>query len=171
MPTFDAASLGTPCTDPTRCRADMLIRRPELAAALLAAAQIADRDVIAAFVADAATQPAPNPFPQTSAGAVRQVWRQRAAEFQSFDIQAAGLACLLAVVSEMRVDAVLVQEILRAGPHTANVFHRGDDCQIVGAVLYGKPGCALPAVPVPRVRRRGSILRTRIPADQLDLFA
>ena len=36
----------------------MSISRPELVAALLAAAHIADRDVIAAFVADAATQPA-----------------------------------------------------------------------------------------------------------------
>ncbi|MCP6412600.1 hypothetical protein NL483_29055, partial [Klebsiella pneumoniae] len=76
----------------------------------------------AAFIADAAAQPAPNPFPQTSAGAVRQVWRQRAAEFQSFEVQAAGLPCLLAAVSDMRVDEVLVQEILRAGPHTVNVF-------------------------------------------------
>lgn len=52
----------------------MVISRAELASALLAATHIADRNVIAAFVADATMQPAPNPFPQTSAGAVRQVW-------------------------------------------------------------------------------------------------
>ena len=149
----------------------MSISRSELASGLVAATHIADRDMIAAFVTNLATQPAPNPFPQTSAGAVRQVWRQRAAEFQSFDIQVAGLACLLATVSDMRVDEVLVQEILRAGPHTANVFHYGGSGRIVGAVLYGKPGCALPALPVPRVLRRGSGPRTRIPAGQLDLFA
>lgn len=149
----------------------MSINRSELAFALLAAAHIADRDVIAAFVANAATQPAPNPFPQTSAGAVRQVWRQRAAEFQSFDIKAAGLTCLLAAVSDMSVDEVLVQEILRAGPHTANVFHHGGGGRIIGAVLYGKPGCALPALPVPRVLRRGSSPRMSIPMGQLDLFA
>jgi len=149
----------------------MSISRPELASALLATTHIADRDVIAAFVADAATQPASNPFPRTSAGAVRQVWRQRAAEFQSFDIQAAGLACLLAAVFDMSVDEVLVQEILRAGPHTANVFHYGGSGRIVGAVLYGKPGYALPVLPVPRVLRRGCRPRMRIPAGQLDLFA
>jgi hypothetical protein len=93
----------------------MAISRPGLASALLAATHIADRNVIAAFIADMATQPAPNPFPQTSAGAVRQVWRQRAAKFHSFDIQSAGLACLLTAIANMSVDKVLVQEILRAG--------------------------------------------------------
>lgn len=149
----------------------MSICRPELASALIAAAHIGDRDVIAAFVADKATQPAPNPFPQTSAGAVRQVWRQRAAEFQSFDIQVAGLACLLAAVSDMSVDEVLVQEILRAGPHTANVFHQGGGGRIVGAVLYGKPGCALPALAMLPSLRGTSSRRASGPTGQLDLFA
>ncbi|MBY0250231.1 MAG: hypothetical protein K2X54_02415 [Methylobacterium organophilum] len=149
----------------------MSICRPELASALLAAAHIADRNLIAAFVADAATQPAPNPFPQTSAGAVRQVWRQRAAEFQSFDVQAAGLACLLTAVSDMSVDEVLMQEILRAGPHTANVFHHGDGGRIIGAVLYGKPGCALPVFAMLPSLRRTSSRRAFGAAGQLDLFA
>lgn len=148
------------------------ISRRQLAAALLTAGHIADRHVIAAFVADAATQAAPNPFAQTSAGAVRQFWRQRAAEFQSFDVEAAGLTCLLTAVSGLSVDEVLVQEILRAGPHTANVFHRGDGCRIVGAVLYGKPGVGLPVIPTPRSRRmvlRSPSDRLRT-AGQLDLF-
>jgi hypothetical protein len=149
----------------------MSISRPELVAALLAAAHIAHRDVIAAFVADAATQPAPNAFPQTSVGAVRQVWRQRAAEFQAFDIHAVGLACLLVAISDLGVGEVLVQGILRAGSHTANIFHRGDGYRIVGAVLYGKPGVALPAVPVLPSLRRTSKSRKHIPAAQLDLFA
>ena len=73
----------------------------------------------------------------------------------------------------MDVDEALVQEILRAGPHTANVFHRGDGCWIVGAVLYGKPRTGLPALvklrhkhPAPSSRSR-----TRRDAGQLDLFA
>ncbi|MCJ2061075.1 hypothetical protein MKL09_31725 [Methylobacterium sp. J-048] len=150
----------------------MPISRRQLAASLLAAMHIAERHVIAAFVADVATQPAPNPFPQTSAGAVRQVWRQRAAEFRSFAIEAAGLTCLLATVSDLSVDEELMQEILRAGPYTANVFHRGDGCRIVGAVLYGKPGVGLPVIFASKPRRE--VLRPRLDhlrtAGQLDLF-
>lgn len=148
----------------------MSICRRQLAASLLAATRIADRQAIASFIADAATQPAPNPFPHTSAGAVRQVWRQRAVEFESFGVQAAGVACLLRALSDMAVDEALTQEILRAGPHTANVFHRPDGCQVVGAVLYGKPGFALPAFPTPPVPRPGSPRRARAAAEQLDLF-
>lgn len=152
---------------------DMTISPRQLAASLLTACHIADRCAIATFIADPATRPAPNPFPETSVGAVRQVWRQRAAEFQSFDVQAVGVACLLTALSGLGVDEALVQEILRAGPHTANVFHRGDGCRIVGAVLYGKPGAALPVLPTPRALR--SILspraRTRTAAGQLDLFS
>lgn len=150
----------------------MPISRRQLAASLLAASHIADRQMIAAFVDDAATHSAPNPFPQTSAGAVRQVWRQRAAEFQSFDVTAVGLACLLTAVSGMGVDEMLMQEILRAGPHTANVFHRGDGCRIIGAVLYGKPGAELPPSSKARIRRPalGSRSRTRVSSAQLDLF-
>ena len=151
----------------------MLISRRQLAVSLLTAFHIADRGLIAAFIADPATQAASNPFAETSAGAVRQVWRQRAAEFQSFDVKTAGLACLLRAVSSMEVDEVLVQEILRAGPPTANVFHGGDGCRIVGAVLYGKPGVALPRFypPIsinPATRARSC---SRGSAGQLDLFA
>nr|NKR04293.1 hypothetical protein [Escherichia coli] len=73
----------------------------------------------------------------------------------------------------MSVDEVLVQEILRAGPHTVNVFHHGDGCRIVGAVLYGKPGVGLPALPMARSLRAALKPRshTRRPAQQLDLFA
>ena len=148
----------------------MTISRPQLADALLTASHIAERNLIAAFIADAATKPAPNPFPNTSVGAVRQVWRQRAAEFQSFDVQVAGLTCLLAALSDMSVSEALVQEILRAGPHTANVFHQGAHCQIVGAVLYGKPGHALPDAPAMPLAHRGPRRRVRTAVGQLDLF-
>ncbi|AIQ89341.1 hypothetical protein MCBMB27_00922 [Methylobacterium phyllosphaerae] len=149
----------------------MPISQHQLAAAVLASDHIVDRRTIAAFLADAATQPAPNPFPNTSVGAVRQVWQQRVVEFQSFGIQVAGLACLLTSLSGMSVDEPLAQEILRAGQHTTNVFSHADSSRIVGAVLYGKPGFALPALPVPRSLHRTSSRRTRVPAGQLDLFA
>ena len=151
----------------------MSISRRQLAASLLAATQVADRGAIAAFIADPATQAAPNPFAETSAGAVRQVWRQRAAEFQSFEIEAIGLPCLLTAVADMAVDEVLVQEILRAGRHTANVFHHGDGCLVVGAVLYGKPGTRLPVIPMSKFIRAALRPRspTRMSVTQLDLFA
>jgi hypothetical protein len=148
----------------------MTLSRPQLADALLTASHVAERNLIAAFIADAETQPAPNPFPNTSVGAVRQIWRQRAAEFQSFDVQVAGLACLLAALSDMSVSEPLVQEILRAGPHTANVFHQGARCQIVGAVLYGKPGHALPEALAMPLAHRGPRRRVRTAVGQLDLF-
>ncbi|MGU3330414.1 hypothetical protein ACLBXB_26160 [Methylobacterium mesophilicum] len=151
----------------------MPISRRQLAASLLAATDIAERHAIAAFIADAATQSAPNPFPHTSAGAVHQVWRQRAAEFRALDVEAAGLACLLRTVSSLGGDETLMQEILRAGPHTANVFHRGDGCWIVGAVLYGKPGSGLPVCPTSKLERPFPRSRSqkRLAAGQLDLFA
>ncbi|SFM60701.1 hypothetical protein [Methylobacterium pseudosasicola] len=130
---------------------------------------IAERHVITAFVADPTTQSASKPFAQTSA--VHQICRQRASEFRSFDVEAAGLTCLLTAVSLLSVDEMLVQEILRSGPHTANVFHRGDGIRIVGAVLYGKPGVGLPTIPMPRSMRPALSLRARRPIEQLDLFA
>jgi hypothetical protein len=150
----------------------MPISPRQLTDSLLAADHIVERHLIAAFVAQAATQPAPNPFPETSVGAVLQVWRQRAAEFQSFTVEAAGLTCLLATLSDLSLDEPLMQEILRAGPHTVNVFHRGDGCRIVGAVLYGKPGLALPVLPIPRAKCPGSAPRSRarVMLGQLDLF-
>ena len=147
----------------------MTVDRRQLAASLRASTHIAERHTIAAFIADGATLPAPNAFPQTSVGAVRQAWRQRAAEFQSFDVEVVGLACLLKTLSGLGLDEALVQEILRAGPHTANVFHHGDGCRIVGAVLHGRPGVALPVPPVQRAIRPGS--RSRTSSGQLDLFA
>lgn len=151
----------------------MPISPRQLTNSLLAADHIAERQMIAGFIAQAATQPAPNPFPETSVGAVLQVWRQRAAEFQSFTIEAAGLTCLLTTLSDLSLDELLMQEILRAGPHTVNVFHRGDGCRIVGAVLYGKPSVALPVLSIPQAKHLGRAPRSRargVPG-QLDLFA
>nr|WP_172685394.1 hypothetical protein [Methylobacterium oryzae] len=148
----------------------MTICQTRLAASLLAATHIADRHLIASFVADPATQPAPNPFAQTSVGAVRQVWRQRTVEFDSFEVQVAGLSCLLRALIDMSVDEVLVQEILRAGLHTVNVFYRSEGVRIIGAVLYGKPGIALPVLPAVKSAQPVSGRRKRGVPDQLDLF-
>lgn len=149
----------------------MPISRRQLAASLWASDHICDRNLIASFILHPATQAAPNPFPQTSAGAVRQVWRQRAAEFQSFAIQAVGLSCLMTTVSGMGVHEALVQEILRAGAHTANVFHHGDGCQIVGAVLYGKAGVDLPSFPEQKLKRADRpYAHASVLSKQLDLF-
>lgn len=148
----------------------MTILPSQIAASLLAATHIADRHLIASFAANPRTHLAPNPFAQTCAGAVRQIWRQRATEFESFDVHVAGLSCLLRVLTDMSIDEVLVQEILREGRHTANVFYRGDGVCIVGAVLYGKPGIALPVLPAVKIAQPVSGRRKRGVADQLDLF-
>jgi hypothetical protein len=174
--TWSAGSPQAPLPDPEPepdSWSPMPISPRQLTASLLAADHIAERHVIAAFLAQTATQPVPNPFPETSVGAVSQVWRQRAAEFQSFAVEAAGLTCLLATLSGLSLDERLMQEILRAGPHTVNVFHRGDGCRIVGAVLYGKPGVALPVLPIPRTKRLGPAPRSGALGmpGQLDLFA
>ena len=70
------------------------------------------------------------------------------------------------------IDEALVQEILRAGPHTANVFHRGDGCQIVGAVLYSKPAVGLPVATTSRSGRLAlrPSARYHRATGQLDLF-
>ncbi|MCJ2059734.1 hypothetical protein MKL09_24780 [Methylobacterium sp. J-048] len=102
---------------------------------------------------------------------MRRVWRQRAAEFQAFAVQAAGRACLLTAVSDMTVDGVRPREILEPGPHTTNVFLRGENSRIAGVVPYGKPGLARPALPVPPTLRLTSGPHKGILAAQLGLFA
>ena len=68
---------------------------------------------------------------------------------------------------------MLTQEILRARPHTANVFHHSDSSRIIGAVLYDKPSLGLPAIPLPRSPRTllGPRSHARSPVGELDLFA
>ncbi len=64
-----------------------------------------------------------------------------------------------------------MQEILRAGPHTANVFHRGDGCRIVAPCsMASRRRSAI--LPLPRARRPGMAPRSRarVTPGQLDLF-
>jgi len=103
----------------------MRISRRQLASSLLATIRFAERAVIADFVAADTTDFAPNSFPHTSAGVVRYVWTQRGSEFRPLGVMAIGLQDLLMALSVMDADEPVTQEILRAGPHTANVFHHG----------------------------------------------
>src|SRR3954470_15911612 len=143
----------------------MPVTKRQLAASVLSAEHIADRQLIAAFIRDAATEFSSNPFAATSAATVRQIWGGKAIEFRALDIEAAGLTDLLVAVSALPGSTSLVQEILRSGPHTLNLFHHGDGCRIVGTVLYGKPNVPLPAAKVARQRRQ------RAQPMQLNLFA
>lgn len=143
----------------------MPVTKRQLAASVLSAEHIAERQLIAAFVLDTATDFSANPFAATSVATVRQVWAGKALEFRALNIKAAGLSDLLASVLALPGSTPLVQEILRSGPHTLNAFHHGDGCRIVGAVLYGKPDVPLPVSNAARQRRQ------RARPMQLDLFA
>lgn len=136
---------------------------------------IADRERLAAFVVDEATMVAANPFPSTTAGAARQRWGLREIEFEAMGVASAGLPCLMAALSGLSVNEPLRQEILRASTYVLYVLLRGDDGSIVGAVLHGKPGDALPPFvkPEPAVRRTPAkrASRKRVAPGQLELFA
>ncbi|ACL63230.1 hypothetical protein [Methylobacterium nodulans] len=146
----------------------MPVTKHQLARALQTATHIADREQLAAFILDDATAFAGNPFPNLTAGAALQTWRTRAIEFEGAEIAWAGLGCLLRALERMQTREPLVQEILRTAPHTLYLFHRGDGCSIVGAVLHGKPRQPLPAAisPARAVRPK----RSRGASRQLDLF-
>ncbi len=141
----------------------------ELADAILAATQVPERALLAAFVRDPGTAFAVNPFACTSVAAVKHTWSVQAFEFPTRDVEAVGLTELLQALASLPAAELLTQEILRSGAHTLNAFRRGDRHEIVGAVLYGRPHVPLPvlnaATPAkPKTRPRHS-------ASQLDLFA
>jgi hypothetical protein len=141
------------------------VTQRQLAASLRIATHIADREAVAAFLLDTATTiAAHNPLSRTSAGAQRQIWTGRQREFASFGTSAIGVPCLLQALHRLPTDEPLVQEMLQAGLCRAYVYHHGDGCRIVGAVLHAKGNASLPVIPVPRR------LRIRKPTLQLDLF-
>ncbi|GEP06948.1 hypothetical protein [Methylobacterium oxalidis] len=146
----------------------MSVTKDQLAGSILSAEHIADRRLIADFILDAATEFGTNPFADTSAAAVGHIWGAQAFEFRVLGVQAAGLPCLLKAVTALPGGEPLVQEILRSGPHTLNLFHHGDECRIVGAVLYRKPNVPLPVFESPPAPPGG---RKRAHSAQLDLFA
>ncbi|TXN19741.1 hypothetical protein FV232_26990 [Methylobacterium sp. WL30] len=146
------------------------LHQRQLAASIRTALHIADRDAIAAFVLDAGTVFAPhNPFARTSVGAQRQVWTGYQREFYFSNVASLGLMCLLKALQARPDDEAVVQEILHADGCRAYVYHPGDGCRIIGAVLHARGTGALPAIkPLPRGGRRG---RRQGSALQLDLFA
>jgi hypothetical protein len=146
------------------------VSQRQLAASLRACTHIADREAIAGFLRDPATQASINPFPQTSAGAQRTTWSGHSFEFRVSRTHSLGLSCLLRALAALPGDEALVQEIYWSGPYRAYLYHRGDGCQVIGAVLHGRGAMALPAVAIPAPRR---VTRRRPPthAQQLDLFA
>ncbi|TXM91398.1 hypothetical protein [Methylobacterium sp. WL116] len=134
------------------------------------ALQIAERSAIAAFLLEAATTLTDhNPLSRTSVGAQRQIWTGRQREFASFGVAALGVACLPTALHRLPPDEPLVQEMLKAEPFQAYVFHQGDGCRIVGAVLHAKGTASLPVVKLPRWARAQPAKRK--PTLQLDLFA
>lgn len=144
------------------------ISKKQLTAAILGTLDIDERERFAAFLGDEATRFAPNPFAVTSVGVVVQTWSSRRIEFTAFGVVEAGLAGLVSCARGRCPTEPLVQEILKAGPHTLYLFHHGDGCRILGSVLHGKPGVALPAVtPRRQPRRRSSPSH----GAQLNLFA
>ena len=148
----------------------MPVTKRQLAASLLSTFHIEARDMMAGFVLDEATKFLDAPFAITSAAVLRQVWSTRGIEFRATDIQFAGLLELLRVLQSIPSETSLVQEILRSGPHTLYVFHHGDGCQIVGAVLHGKANVELPNPLVPKRGRGGRRPRSALTSKQLDLF-
>jgi hypothetical protein len=134
-----------------------------------------ERERLAAFVLDEATSAAANPFPSTTAGAARQRWGLREIEFEAMGVASAGLRCLMVSLGGLPVDEPLRQEILRSSTHVLYLLRRGESGPIVGAVLHGKPGQALPpfvqheTMGRPAPARRSS--RKRVAPGQLELFA
>ncbi|MDN3591548.1 hypothetical protein [Methylobacterium adhaesivum] len=148
----------------------MPVARRQLAASIRAAAHIVDREAIASFIADEATEVGLNPFPHTTAGAQGHIWAGHSFDFRASQVEALGLACLLKALDSLAGDEPLTQEIFRSGPYRAYVYHPGDGCQIVGAVVYGRAGMALPALKA--MPRRRTLRRAhRAHPQQLDLFA
>ena len=146
----------------------MTVSKQQLATATSRALHVDERERFCAFIADEATQFAPNPFAVTTVGVVLQRWSTRRIEFRAFGIVEAGLACLLSSAGTRPETDMLVQEILKAGPYTLYLFHDGDGCRILGGVLHGKPGLDLPGFrPGTQRRRRSSPAQVA----QLDLFA
>ena len=147
----------------------MPIPQRQLAASIRTAPHIADRYAIAAFVLDESTAVSPyNPFSRTSIGAQRQIWTGYQREFYFSNVASLGLTCLLKALHARPDDEAIVQEILQADGCRAYVYHHGDGCQIVGAVLHAKGTGALPVIkPHPRGGRRGRGQRSTL---QLDLF-
>lgn len=148
----------------------MSITRRQLAASLRACTHVADREAIARFLLDPATEASLNPFRETSAGAQRSIWAGQAFEFRSSRTEALGLACLLRALYTLPAGEPLVQELFGVGPYRAAIYHLGDGCQLIGAVLRGRGPMTLPVFNT-LTQRRTARRSPPTPSRQLDLFA
>jgi hypothetical protein len=146
------------------------ITRRQLAASLRACTHVADREAIARFLLDPATEASLNPFRETSAGAQRSIWAGQAFEFRSSRTEALGLACLLRALYTLPAGEPLVQELFGVGPYRAAIYHLGDGCQLIGAVLHGRGPMTLPVFNT-LTQRRTARRSPPTPSRQLDLFA
>ena len=144
-------------------------------AALIAGAEGAR---IAAFLHASGTGFAPNPFPQSTAGAVRHVAEGNALEYPMRGIATAGLPDLLQAVRALPTSTPLARHILKSedSAHTCYVYLDGAGA-FVGAFLHGKPDMPLPPfapapAPAPAPAKPAAARRRpRWMARQLDLFA
>ncbi|OAH27636.1 hypothetical protein AX289_31665 [Methylorubrum populi] len=111
----------------------------------LADSSIVERNRLVAFVLEPETAFAANPFPSLTAGVARQRWGLREIEFEGMLVASAGLRCLMTALTALPSSEGMRQEILRSARHVLYVLRREEAGSLVGAVLYGKPGEALPS--------------------------
>jgi hypothetical protein len=139
--------------------------KSQLCALLADALGVPERERVAAFLRDPATQLIENPFSAARAATARNTWAGRSFDFRVMGVEAAGLSDLVSALAALPVAEPLIEEVARSGPHTASVILGADHGRVIGVALYGKPGIPLPRFVPRRPRRRAAA------ATQLDLFA
>ncbi|AWI88987.1 hypothetical protein C0214_12390 [Methylobacterium sp. DM1] len=143
----------------------MSITKVQLCALLADALHVPERERVAAFLRDPATQLIDNPFSSARAAAARNIWGGRSFDFRVMGVEAAGLSDLVSALAALPGAEPLIEEVARSGPHTASVVLGADRGRVIGVALYGKPGIPLPPFTARRPRRRVAA------SAQLDLFA
>lgn len=141
------------------------ITKLQLTALLAGAYRVQERERVAAFIRDPATQLIDNPFFATRAAVARNTWVCRGFDLRAMGIEAAGIKDLVDALAELPASEPLTEEVARSGSHTASAFLCKDGDRVVGVALYGKPGISLPHFVARRLRRGRSA------SAQLDLFA
>jgi hypothetical protein len=162
-------------------RLQHVLNKKRWIAEALRSGTISERERLAAFVIDEATAFAANPFPSTSAGAARQRWGLREIEFEAMGVASAGLPCLMTALGVLPGGEPLRQVILRGAAHVLYLLRHDEGGPIIGAVLHGKPGVALPPFTRPEPPAKLAPVARRAPAKrssakrampgQLDLFS
>lgn len=143
----------------------MSVTKPQLCALLADAHDVPERERVAAFLRDPATQLIDNPFSATRAAAARNTWAGRSFDFRVMGVEAAGLSDMVSALAALPVAEPLIEEVARSGPHTASILLGAGRSRVIGVALYGRPGIPLPRFVARRPRRRAAA------SAQLDLFA